>query len=310
MTLSLMKEAEAKFTTAIRTALGRIPFRDLNEPLYHFTDSVGLDGILRTRSLWASLATSLEDSSEIEYALSRARKVLEQGNLTGDPCFLRLVVPFLDPQKSETIHTLGMKTYIVCFRTGVDEHAHWQRYGRFGTGCAIAFGLKALVIPGILAFPVLYDPTSQDALLRVYIEDSAQLFHDLAKRCTTTLELARLRGRAIQWTVLGIWVLAPAMKAPSFAGESEWRIIVTDMENVAVEYGDGMSREVKIRQVGSRTIPYKVLKYEKLPIAQLQLGTDCPIREDDLDLKRRLSEAVGGFDVPIVRSGVSLIDTG
>ncbi|MCX5855223.1 MAG: hypothetical protein NTZ24_11780 [Deltaproteobacteria bacterium] len=43
-----MKEAEAKFTTAIRTALGRIPFRDLNEPLYHFTDSVGLDGILRT----------------------------------------------------------------------------------------------------------------------------------------------------------------------------------------------------------------------------------------------------------------------
>ena len=78
-----MKNAEAEFTAEIRTALGRIPSRDLYEPLYHFTDSVGLDGILRTRSLWASLAASLKDSSEIEYALSRASNMLERGNLTG-----------------------------------------------------------------------------------------------------------------------------------------------------------------------------------------------------------------------------------
>jgi hypothetical protein len=41
------------------------------ELLYHFTDSAGLIGIVTTKTLWASLATSLSDASETKYAVAR-----------------------------------------------------------------------------------------------------------------------------------------------------------------------------------------------------------------------------------------------
>lgn len=111
MSSGKLAEAGARFTETIRAALIRVPFTELRQPLYHFTDAAGLDGILRTRSLWASLATALEDTSEIAYALSRARRILESHEVRCDSSFLDEVVPLLDPQKSQTIDTLGMKTY-------------------------------------------------------------------------------------------------------------------------------------------------------------------------------------------------------
>jgi hypothetical protein len=53
----------------------------------------------------------------------------------------------------------------VSFRTNAEESAHWETYGRASTGFALAFALKPLVIPGILAFPVLYDPEAQEKFL-------------------------------------------------------------------------------------------------------------------------------------------------
>jgi hypothetical protein len=72
-----LAEADAKFTATITDALKRAPFPGINEPVFHFTDTAGLDSILRTKSLWASLATALEDTSEIAFALSRARHILQ-----------------------------------------------------------------------------------------------------------------------------------------------------------------------------------------------------------------------------------------
>src|SRR5437764_3979379 len=39
--------------------------------LFHFTDTAGLVGILSNRSLLATLATALNDTSETQYAISR-----------------------------------------------------------------------------------------------------------------------------------------------------------------------------------------------------------------------------------------------
>ena len=73
MSSGTLAEADARFTSTIVDALKRSPFPGLNEPVFHFTDVAGLNGILNTKSLWASLATALEDTSEIAFALCRAR---------------------------------------------------------------------------------------------------------------------------------------------------------------------------------------------------------------------------------------------
>ena len=175
--------ANEQFESAIVAALHRVPFTDLNQPLYHFTDVAGLTGILQTRSLWASLAMDLEDTSEIKYALERAKGILQRRELDSHSSLLNEIVPFLDPPNSRIIETLGMKTYIVSLRTNVDESAHWAKYGGAGKGFAIAFDLKPLVIPGVLPLPVLYDPVAQDKLLRDFIESNLKLFGELQHKC-------------------------------------------------------------------------------------------------------------------------------
>lgn len=294
--------ADEQFKNAITAVLHRVPFTDLNQPLYHFTDVAGLKGILQTRSPWASLAVALEDPSEIRYALQRAKGIIQRREVGDDSSLLNEIVPFLDLDNSVILDTLGMKTYVVSLRTNVDQDAHWKKYGRAGTGFAIAFALKPLVIPGVLPLPVLYDPVAQDKLLRDFIESNAKLFDELKRECPHE-NLWALRQRAIQFTALGLWTLAPVLKDSLYSQEEEWRLIVVDLEHVQVQYGKGLSKEVRVRHCSGRDIPYKVLQYDMLPIVGLELGPDAAVKESDATLKQLLREAAG-FDVPIVRSQV------
>jgi hypothetical protein len=299
--------ADEQFKNAITAALHRVPFTDLSQPLYHFTDFAGLKGILETRSLWASLATALEDASEISYALQRAKGIIQRGEASGDSSLIDEIPPFLDAGNILILNTLGMKTYVVSLRKNVDQNAHWQKYGRAGTGFAIAFALRPLVIPGILPLPVLYDPVAQDKLLRDFIESNARLFDVLRHECPHE-DVWALRQRAIQFTALGLWTLAPVLKDPlPYSQEEEWRLIVVDLEHVQVQYGEGLSKEVKVRHCNGREIPYKVLQYDVLPIVGLELGPNATVTESDATLKQLLLES-SGFDVPIVRSQVRVDD--
>ena len=49
------------------------------ERLYHFTDCAGLIGIFEKRTIWASLATSLNDPSEVRYGLNLACDLFRRG---------------------------------------------------------------------------------------------------------------------------------------------------------------------------------------------------------------------------------------
>lgn len=51
------------------------------ERLYHFTDCAGLIGIFEKRTLWASLATSLNDPSEVRYGLDLACDLFRTGTI-------------------------------------------------------------------------------------------------------------------------------------------------------------------------------------------------------------------------------------
>lgn len=304
-----MRQAEELFTETICLALANAPFSELTGPLYHFTDRGGLIGILQTRSLWASLAMALDDSAEVRYALSRAAQLIESRHVTGDVSFLADIVPCLDSVASRTVSILGLKTYVASFRTNTDASAHWNTYARAGTGFALSFNPKALVIPGTLLLPVLYDPEQQDRLLRDFIESSARLFERTSSQCSGALAFG-LRQRAVHWAALGLWTLAPLVKAPSVRDENEWRLIVVEPERVEVNYGKGISRTARLRTSNNRNIPYKVLEYDPLPIVGLELGARAPVAENDSCLTQLLRHATSGSDVSITRSKVYLEQAG
>jgi len=304
MRSTIIQTAQAWFQDAIVRALKRVPFKDLYQPVYHFTDWTGLLGILSTRSIWASLAMALEDKSEIAYALALARQIVESKR--DRSAIFPGIGPLLDPHQSKTIRSLGLAQYIVSFRTDTDAHGHWATYGRSGTGFAIALGLRHLVIPGALAFPVLYDLPAQQQLLAQFIEEAAEGLDTLSKQCPVH-DLDELRRCSTEWTALGIWALAPVLKdGARFKHEEEWRIIVTDLEHVPVKYGRGLSSAVRARKSGEHEVPYKVLEYDVLPIVGLELGPKAPLKENDTKLLELVRHATGGRDVPITRSNLTL----
>src|SRR5215475_7559265 len=106
MPSAIIHTSQTWFQDAISRALKRVPFRDLHQPVYHFTDWTGLEGILSTRSIWASLAMAMDDTSEIAYALALAHQIVER-NPARSPIFAG-IGPLLDPQQSKTIRALGL----------------------------------------------------------------------------------------------------------------------------------------------------------------------------------------------------------
>ena len=64
---------------------------DRPKTLYHFTDIPGLLGIITDESLWASLATSLNDATEVVYAAGRTSRLCDDGVPNVDRSFLERV---------------------------------------------------------------------------------------------------------------------------------------------------------------------------------------------------------------------------
>jgi hypothetical protein len=298
-------EIQAQFADEIVNAMERYAVDQIPpHPSYHFTTLSGLQGILTTRSFWVTLATASNDSTELVYALSRARNLLSLRTSSPDPSFCSEVIELLDPAHSVIVSNLGWKVYLMSFRTNVDGSGHWKEYGDSGRGAALAFGMKPLVVPGLLFLPVIYDPAHQDRLVEGFIDSVAHLVKRLSQNWPSA-EARNLRKLSIHLTALGIWTLAPLMKGPNFHDEQEWRLIVVDVERAPVRHEENVSKQVFHRQGGGRDIPYKELRYGALPLLGIELGLHAPIGVDDSILTRLASDASPGREVQISRSRVT-----
>jgi hypothetical protein len=275
-------------------------------PAYHFTALAGMRGILESRSFWVTLATAAKDSSEIAYALSRARQLLSRPEPTPDLSFRSEVIELLNVENSALVSMLGWKTYLLSFRTNADGSGHWKEYGDSGEGAALAFGMRPLAVPGLLFLPAIYDPEQQDRLIGEFVEAVATQVTRLSRHWPFN-EFFVLRRLSIHLTALGLWTLAPLIKAPTFSDEQEWRLIVIDAEHAEVRHEKNLSSETFHRQFAGRDIPYRMLRYDALPLLGIELGANAPIATDDSALVQLVREAaIPGIPVSISRSQVML----
>ena len=275
-------------------------------PAYHFTTVAGMRGILESRSFWVTLATASKDSSEIAYALSRARQLLSRPAPTPDPSFRSEVIELLNVENSALVSMLGWKTYLLSFRTNADGSGHWKEYGDSGEGAALAFAMRPLAVPGLLFLPVIYDPAQQDRLIGEFVDAVAIQVTRLSQHWPFK-EFLALRRLSIHLAALGLWTLAPLIKAPNFSDEQEWRLIVVDAEHAEVRHEKNLSSETFHRQFAGRDIPYRKLLYDALPLLSIELGANAPIATDDSALVQLAGEAaIPGTPVSISRSRVTL----
>jgi hypothetical protein len=252
------------------------------DQIYHFTDCDGLIGILKTKTLWASLATSLNDRSEMEYGRVLAREVVGGFAATS-----------LDLGRFETaVAKQTWRVYVVSFCQNADTALHWLHYGRSGSGAAIGFATSALHKTPYELCPVLYDRDRQVQWITRVIQTVDQALHAALTLTTTLGDRELLSELAVDLLATNLWMVTPRMKSAAFGAEQEWRLVTYVPRGAGVPMGHDPSGPTEFRAAGGRIVPYKKVVFDVLPMREIVLGSSSPMQQDPTALRLLLEENV------------------
>jgi hypothetical protein len=287
---------------------------DLNPPdpprmLYHFTDTVGLMGIIKDAGLWASLATSLNDRSEVTFGVELARNVLLERIKQSGTLYLTSILNFLDPGNVSDELRLEVRTFVISFCARIDKSGHWLHYGRSGDGFALGFEASRLQMPPFDLARVLYEENEQRHAIERIIDNAERTLLDLLSSASQDQHV-RATCVGAHMVAAHLWALAPMLKNPAFGEEEEWRLLTCHLKGGShIELKGGRPRippQTGYRSVDGRVVPHQVLSFSKtrLPLAEIVLGASVPIDPDDAGLRFFLEDLMPDQSIRLIRSHV------
>ncbi len=257
------------------------------DSLYHFTDCQGLIGIFEHKTLWASLATALNDPSEVRYGIDLARGLFNGGTVAARHFLLDDIDRLLSERAAES------RAYVVSFCGNLNLAGQWLHYGRAGTGVAVGFYPGTLAQSPFELFRTIYDPVEQVEVIRQIIRTIDDVMAEWLPLLTTAAERDRLKGVAADLAADHLWMAAPKLKHPSFSAEAEWRLIAYELRGPGTPHGEGPAGRTFFRSAGGRVVPYKKLTFDVLPAFEVVLGASCPMVYDDLGVLVLMEEKLG-----------------
>jgi len=166
--------------------------------LFHFTSTEGLVGIVTSKSLRASLSSSLNDASEGTYARDLAIEVAAAGveGIETALCEATHRVLRNDPSVQTALTKPPMRVYLSSFCDSTASSLQWLHYGKLGMGIALEFeGTKIAASPFDL-LRICYDPAEQRRLVH-YRGDRRSERHVVG----VEHPWRRRRNRALGWSV-------------------------------------------------------------------------------------------------------------
>lgn len=195
-------------------------------PLVHYTSAAGLQGILNSKSLWATHIRFLNDSKEfvhaVELALAHLSTIQQRQSDAGLDALCKALHVRLEGMPGNT--------WIISFSEARDTLSQWRAYGGEG-GYSIEFdaaSLSQLASKQHFAFVRCeYDRSRQVDLIRDLIESSINAFPQYRPpppNEDSDLE-TRARFFASSWFFPKMLRLGSSMKHPAFSEEQEWRLV-------------------------------------------------------------------------------------
>lgn len=122
--------------------------------LYHYCDKASFEGILASRSIWASAFDTLNDPAERQWGYDIFKEACGQLAVTADSSFIKEVTSIVDMATSRS------KLMVCSLSLHPDSPNQWCRYGDAGRGFAIGFSANTLRMPA-KALRILYDREAQ-----------------------------------------------------------------------------------------------------------------------------------------------------
>jgi hypothetical protein len=240
---------------------------DPPDPLYHYTNQVGLLGIIQSGELWATKVQYMNDSTEFGLAVELAKKRMEGRVL--DSLVLEPTEPL--PQIIEKLqHITQVNICSVSFCRQADLLSQWRGYSS-GVGYAIGFSSLALVETarnqGCRLGRCIYDHSAQIGIVDELID---QITHQYAIH-SGVVDSASLIPTLSEAFANAVIEFGAFFKDAAFLEEDEWRLVT----NVKSYRDDNFGFRVGT----SMPIPYYRLKVGngswRNNIGQVMIGP-CP----------------------------------
>jgi len=185
--------------------------------LYHYTDFVALDGIIRCAELRLNNILNMNDASEMRLFMNGiCNAVLERLHADGEREKLRKAELFFQKELQQEFH---YSAYAACFSKDKDDAAQWERYGHLGRGVCIAFDedLMQKMVGGAVSLQKVY--YQKDMREHHLVDEFYQVIMEAPNFPENLSRLQELMNQA--------WVQSAAFKHPSFASEKEFRLVVS-----------------------------------------------------------------------------------
>lgn len=198
-------------------------------PLWHYTDSAGTLGILRSSTLWATHALYMNDASELRYALPMLRAAIDA--VEHDHAAERHVEHVMSALRMMLAgDDADPEVYVVCFCENGDLLSQWREYGRGGGGYAIGFDGRALAgdvvtTAGLTLTKVIYDVERQRDLARKVVGHTAAVYLRHVKAHPEDAGGGDATGVIMRSFNHAAQTFSYRVKDPAFAEENEWRLI-------------------------------------------------------------------------------------
>lgn len=272
-------EARAAVDEVVGTALSAMKAgMERHRPppiLYHLTNASGALGILTSKTLWASRAMSLNDSSEIAFGIDLTRRYLmeriEKERSPKREIFLKHALDWLLPTPEQPDLVINIEHFVVSFCGDVGRSSHWLHYGNVGAGYALGFESARLEAKAFELVKVIYDAEEQIAVIDQAVKIVEEKLLDVTYRKSVDT-LAAAGGVASHLCATAIRALTARLKHPSFSSEDEWRLVTMNFSNMTLADG-GVPLKQGYLARGSRIIPYLTADYASgLPISEIVLG--------------------------------------
>jgi hypothetical protein len=205
--------------------MSKPPSKKKPDLLWHYTNWAGLNGILKTGKLWASHIRYLNDSNEFRHALKIFETVANRAIRNN------LVLNWQTDVLDALTASKAFDSCVTSFSTKGDDLSQWRGYTNPAPGFALGFDKGQLAtIATKENFRLVacdYDRSSQTAKLQK-ITTNFLATYSLQPKDASLPD----RAKSLKWKMLEKFGrLAPELKVPQFAAESEWRLISEPIGN-------------------------------------------------------------------------------
>ncbi len=244
--------------------------------IYHYTNDVGLKGILETGQLWLGDIFSLNDPSELKHGFSLASDILKSKAISGpEECkaFARNFESFGKPGGG-----IDSGNYFMCsFSSSGNDLGQWRSYADNGRGYAIGFAAKDLEVgfvthgsdaPNLIAsapesysadqsekrflktFPIIYNDAQLAELHRKSIEGMFDLISLPREKDLTRPTRVAYWAELATTLVVRVLLAGLHFKHPAYRNEQEYRFLE-------------VHEKMEPWQVRLRSRPYSLIRYRE-----------------------------------------------